>query len=321
MRWTSWILAALVLGLSASAASAQSWPARPVRMVVPYPPGGAADTLGRAVGRKLAEALGQAVIVENRAGAGSVIGTEAVSRADPDGHTVLLTSTPMGTNPALVAKLPYDTLRDFRGVAFVAFAPVVMVAHPSVPAASVTELLALARSRAGGLTVATPGPGSMGHLTLEMLNRQAGIELRHIPYKGAAPALTDLIGGQVNLMFDNVGPARAQIAAGRTRAIGVTALRRSSALPEVPTFHEMGVRGLEAASWFGMFVPAKAPAEVIQRLNLEVNRAVASAELRELYARDGYEASPMTPQGLDDFLRAQIDKWGKLIREAGITPQ
>ncbi|MBM3354905.1 MAG: tripartite tricarboxylate transporter substrate binding protein, partial [Betaproteobacteria bacterium] len=181
MRWTSWVLAALVLGLSASAASAQSWPSRPVRVVVPYPPGGAADALGRAVGRKLGEALGQPVIVENRAGAGSVIGTEAVSRADPDGHTVLLTSTPMGTNPALVAKLPYDTLRDFRGVAFVAFAPVVMVAHPSVPAASVSELLALARSRAGGLTVATPGPGSMGHLTLEMLNRRAGIELRHIP--------------------------------------------------------------------------------------------------------------------------------------------
>jgi tripartite-type tricarboxylate transporter receptor subunit TctC len=250
-----------------------------------------------------------------------VIGTEAVARADPDGHTVLLTSTPMGTNPALVAKLPYDTLSDFRGVAFVAFSPVVMVAHPSVPATSVKEMLALARSKPGGLTVATPGPGSMGHLTLEMLNRQAGIELRHIPYKGAAPALTDLLGGQVNLMFDNVGPARTQIAAGRTRAIGVTALTRSGALPEVPTFHEMGVTGFEAASWFGMFVPAKAPAEVIQRLNAEVNRAVARAELRELYARDGYEASPMTPQGLDAFLRSLIDKWSKLIREAGIAPQ
>jgi tripartite-type tricarboxylate transporter receptor subunit TctC len=321
MRWQSWILAALVLGVPAPPADAQNWPTRPVRVVVPYPPGGAADVLGRAVGRKLGETLGQQVIVENRAGAGSVIGTEAVSRADPDGHTVLLVSTPMGTNPALVAKLPYDTLRDFRGVAFLAFAPVVMVAHPSVPATSVSEMLALARSRAGGLTVATPGPGSMGHLTLEMLNRQTGIALVHIPYKGAAPALTDLLGGQVNLMFDNVGPARVQIAAGRTRAIGVTALTRSSALPDVPTFHEMGVKDFEATSWFGLFVPAKTPADVIRRLNVEVNRLVASAELRELYARDGYEASPMTPQGLDDFLRAQIDKWGKLIREAGIPPQ
>lgn len=321
MRWQRWILAGLALGVATSSADAQSWPTRPIRLVVPYAPGGATDVLARAVGRKLGEVLGQQVIVDNRAGGGTVIGTEAVFRAEPDGHTVLLAATPIGINPALMAKLPYDTLRDFRGAAFVAFAPLVMVAHPSVPAKSVSELLALARGKPGELTAATPGPGSMGHLTLELLNRQAGIELRHIPYKGAGPALADVIGGQVNFLFDNVGPARAQIAAGRTRAIAVTALTRSGAMPDVPTFHEMGVTGFEATSWFAMFVPAKAPADVVRRLNAEVERLVASAELRELYARDGYEASPMTPQQLDAFLRAQIDKWSKLISAAGIQQQ
>lgn len=308
-----------VLGVaSAGAVDAQNYPARPIRLVVPYAPGGATDVLARVIGRRLGDTLGQQVIIDNRPGAGTVIGAEIVARANADGHTLLMAATPMGINPALLPKLPYDTLKDFRGVAFAAFAPVVMVAHPSVPAKTVQELLTTARTRPGGYTVATPGAGSMGHLTLELLNRQGGIELRHIPYKGAGQAVSDVMAGQVNFLFDNVGPAKAQIAAGRTRAIAVATLKRSAALPEVPTFDEAGLKGFEATSWFAFFAPAKTPNDVVRKLHGEVERIVASAELKELYLRDGYDASPMTPEELDRFLRAQIDKWGRLIREARI---
>lgn len=294
------------------------YPDKSVRMVIPYPPGGASDVLARIIGRRLGEQLGQQFVVDNRPGAGTMIGTQIVAGAIADGYTLLLTSTPMGVNPGLYAKLPYDTLRDFQGIAFAAFAPVVMVAHPAVPVKTPQELIAAAKSRADAFSVATPGPGSMGHLTLELLNRRAGIALRHIPYKGAGQAITDLMAGQINFLFDNVGPARAHILAGRTRAIGVASLQRNPALPEVPTFDEAGLKGFEATSWFGMFAPARTPKEIIGKLNAAVNAAVAGPDIKNIYARDSYEASAMRPQELDLFLRAQIDKWGKVVREAGI---
>lgn len=294
------------------------YPDKSVRMVVPYPPGGASDVLARIIGRKLGEQLGQQFIVDNRSGAGTVIGTQIVAGAIADGYTLLLTATPMGVNPALYAKLPYDTLRDFRGVAFAAFAPLVMVAHPSVAIKTPQELVAAAKSRPDAFSVATPGPGSMGHLTLELLNRQAGIALRHIPYKGAGQAMADVMAGQVNFLFDNVGPARANILAGRTRAIAVTTLKRNPALPDVPTFDEAGLNGFEATSWFAVFAPAKTPKEILGKLNAAVNAAVASPDLREVFARDSYEANAMHPEELDRFLRLQIDKWGRVVREAGI---
>jgi tripartite-type tricarboxylate transporter receptor subunit TctC len=298
-----------------------AYPEKPVRLVVPYAPGGATDVLARMVGRKLTERFGQQVIVDNRPGAGTVIGTQIVATGNPDGHTLLMAATPIGINPSLLEKLPYDTLRDLRACAFVAFAPVVMVAHPSIPARSPQELIAAAKAKPGVYTVASPGAGSMGHLTLELLTRQAGIELRHIPYKGAGQAVADVISGQVSFLFDNVGPAKAQIAAGRTRAIAVATLKRSQALPEVPTFDEAGLKGFEANSWFALFSPARTPAEVVRRINTEVNTAVASAELKELYVRDGYDARAMSPEELDRFLRSEIAKWAKVISAAGIKLQ
>jgi tripartite-type tricarboxylate transporter receptor subunit TctC len=289
-----------------------------VRFVVPYAPGGATDVLARILGRRLAGELGQQFIIDNRPGGGTVIGTEIVVRANPDGYTLLMAATPLGVNPYLMVKLPYDTLKDLEPVAFVAFASLVMVAHPGVAARSPKELIAQARANPNGFTVATPGPGSMGHLTLELLARQAGIQLRHIPYKGAGQAVGDVIAGQVNFLFDNVGPARAQIAGGRTRAIAVTSLKRSAVLPDVPTFDEAGLKGFEATSWFALFAPARTPAGIVRKLNAVVNETIASPDLKEFYARDGYDASPMTPEALDKFLRAQLAKWGKLVREAGI---
>ena len=324
-RMIRFIVAVVSLLISASGSaqphstsSGQAYPSKSVRFVVPYPPGGATDVLARVLGRRFAGEFGQQFIIDNRPGAGTVIGTEIVTRANPDGYTLLMSATPLGVNPYLIAKLPYDTLKDLDPVAFVAFAPVVMVANPGVQPRSPQDLIAQARANPNGFTVATPGPGSMGHLTLELLARQAGIQLRHIPYKGAGQAIGDVIAGHVNFLFDNVGPAKAQVAAGRTRAIAVTSLKRSAVYPDVPTFDEAGLKGFEATSWFALFAPAKTPAGVVRKLNGTVNATIASPELNEFYARDGYDASPMTPGELDKFLRAQLDKWGKLVREAGI---
>lgn len=301
--------------------AAPQYPERAIRLVVPYPPGGAADILARVIGRRLGEKLGRQIVIDNRPGAGSVIGTQIVAQAMPDGYTIALVSTPMGINPALYAKLPYDTLRDFAPIAFAAYAGIVMIAHPSVAVRAPAELIAAAKAKPDTFTVATPGPGSMGHLTLELLNRQAGIRLRHIPYKGAAPGLADVIGGQVNFMFDNISPAKPNILAGRTRAIAVASLKRTPALPDVITFHESGLNGFEAASWFGVYAPAGTPRAIVDRLNGEINTIVAGAELKDLFARDAYEASLMTPAELDRFLQSQITKWNKVVREAGITLQ
>jgi tripartite-type tricarboxylate transporter receptor subunit TctC len=287
-------------------------------MVVPYAPGGATDVLARQIGRRLGERFGQQVIIDNRAGGGTVIGSQIVAGANPDGYTLLMAATPTGVNPALYAKLPYDTQRDFRAVAFAAFAPLVMVAHPSVPARTPQELIAAAKAKPDQFTLATPGAGSMGHLALELLNRQAGIQLRHVPYKGAGQAVADVVAGQVNFLFDNIGPAKAFIQSGRTRAIGVPSLKRSPALPDVPTFDESGVKGFEAASWFGLFAPAKTPRAIIELLNAETRKVVAGADLADLYARDGYDAAAMSPDELDRFLGVQIAKWTKVVREAGI---
>jgi tripartite-type tricarboxylate transporter receptor subunit TctC len=302
--------------LAAPLAAAKPYPSKPVRLVVPFPPGGTTDVLARALGHRLTGDLGQQFVVDNRPGGGTVIGTEIVVRASPDGYTLLMAATPLGVNPFLIPKLPYDTLNDLAPVAFVAFAPVVMVTSGGVR--SLKELIAQAKLNPGGLTVATPGPGSMGHLTLELLARRAGIQLQHIPFKGAALAIADVIAGRVNFLFDNVGPARANIAAGRTHAIAVASLKRSPVLPDVPTFDEAGLPGFEATSWFALFAPARTPAGIVRTLNATVNAAIAGPELKEFYARDGYDASPMTPEGLGKFLRAQLDKWGKLVREAGI---
>jgi len=301
--------------------TAAAFPEKPVRLVVPYAPGGATDVLARMMARKLTDSFKQQIIVDNRPGGGTVIGTQIVATGNPDGHTLLMAATPLGINPALLEKLPYDTLRDLRACAFVAFAPVVMVAHPSIPAKTPQELIAAAKAKPGAFTVATPGAGSMGHLTLELLSHHAGIELRHIPYKGAGQAVADVISGQVSFLFDNVGPAKAQIAAGRTRAIAVATLKRSQALPDVPTFDEAGLKGFEANSWFALFSPARTPTDVVRRINVEANAAVASAELKDLYVRDGYEARAMTPEELDRFLRSEIAKWSKLIAAAGIKLQ
>jgi tripartite-type tricarboxylate transporter receptor subunit TctC len=313
-----YLFLASALALAGLACAQGSYPDKSVRLIVPYAPGGPTDLLARVLGRKLGDRLGQQFVIDNRPGAGTVIGSQIVASANPDGYTLLMAATPMGVNPALLGKLPYDTLRDFQAVAFVAFSPVILVAHPSVAAKTPQELIAAAKAKPNGFSVGTPGNGSMGHLTLALLNRQAGLDMLHVPYKGASQALSDLMGGHVQLMFDNVGTAKPNVLGGRTRAIAVAAASRSAALPNVPTFDEAGLKGFEASSWFALFAPAKTPPAVIAKLNSEVAAALATPELKELFARDGYEAGPASSAELTAFLRVQIDKWGKLIEQAKI---
>lgn len=298
--------------------AAQAWPDKPVRVIVPYAAGGPTDVLARSLGRKLGERLGVQFVIDNRPGGGTVIGTQAVVGASADGYTLLMGATPLGINPGLLAKVPYDATRDLEPIAFVAGAPVILVAHPGVAARSLAEVITAARGKPGVFNVASPGNGSMGHLSLALMNRAASIELQHVPYKGAGQALTDLLGGQVQLMFDNVGTARPNLVAGKTRAIAVASLRRTPALPDVPTFDEAGLKGFETGSWFALFAPARTPPEIIARLNTATGEAIRSPEMRELYERDGYEAEIMSPGELGAYLRRQIDKWSRVVREAGI---
>ena len=295
-----------------------SYPSRPLRLVVPFPPGGPTDIVARPVAQKLSEQLGQQVLVDNRGGAGGNIGAESVAHAAPDGYTLLMgTVGTQAINPALYSKLAYEPTRDLAPVALVAAAPVVLVVHPSVGAKSVKELLELARSKPGRLTFGSAGSGTPGHLTGEMFNGVTAAALTHVPYKGSAPAVTDLIGGQINLMFDPVQSVLPHIRAGRIRALAVSSSRRSGALPDVPTFGEAGVPGLETTAWWGILVPRNTPREVIARLSAEAQRAVQAADVRERLSAVGIEPMGLGAEAFGEFEKAELAKWGKAVRESG----
>jgi len=297
--------------------AAQGYPDRPIRMVVPYPPGGAADLIGRILGKKLAEYLGQQVIVDNRPGGGQIIGTEIVAKAAPDGYTLFQASVTHGINPGLVPKLPYDSVKDFSPISLLATSPLVLVVHPSVPVKSIKELIALAKSRPGQLNYASSGNGSGGHLATELFRDMTHINVVHVPYKGAGPALTDLIAGQVQLMITSPLAAVPYAKNGKLRLLGVSSKKRSPAMPDVPAIAEI-VPGYEATLWYAFLAPAGTPGDVISKVNAATQKALASPDVRELFSRSGVDAQGSTPEQLGKHIRDEIEKWRRVIRAAGI---
>jgi len=307
-----------VLALLATGAWGQAYPAKPIRLVVPFPAGGTTDILARAVGQKLTEAWGQPVVVDNRPGAGGNIGAELVAKAAPDGYTLLMGT--VGThaiNASLYAKMPYDHIKDFAPVILVAGVPNVLVVNPAVPVNSVQELIAYAKANPGRLNFASSGSGTSIHLSGELFKVMAGVQMTHIPYKGSAPALQDLIGGQVQLMFDNLPSALPQIKGGKLRALAVTSAARAAALPDVPTVAEAGLPGFEASSWFGVLAPAGTPVAIIARLNAEIAKWLASPEAREKLASQGANAAGGSPEDFAKHIAAETAKWQKVVKESG----
>jgi len=321
MRTALFLFAFLASGLicQSSSWSAETYPQRAVRLIIPYPPGGAGDIVGRMLSAKLTEALGQQVVVDNRGGGGQIIATEITAKAPADGYTLFLASATHGINPGLRrGKLPYDSIKDFAPITLVAESPLVFIAHPSLGVANIKELVAAAKARPGRINYASSGPGTGGHLSVEMLKFQTGIDLVHVPYKGAGPALVDLVGGQVQMMCTSPLPAMPHVKAGRLRALGMTSAKRSRAAPEVPTIAEQGLPGYESSLWYAMLAPAATPQAVIKRVHAETVKIVKSPELAGQLLSQGAEPVGNSPQELARFIKAEIDRWTKVVTQANI---
>ncbi|HSS71576.1 MAG TPA: tripartite tricarboxylate transporter substrate binding protein [Casimicrobiaceae bacterium] len=311
------ILLGALVAISACA-SAQTYPSKPVRLVVPYPPGGTTDILARDVGQRLTEALGQPVVIDNRPGAAGNIGSEMVAKAAPDGYTLLMgTVNTHAINAGLYSKLPYDHIKDFAPVILVARVSNVLEVNPSLPVYSVADLIKLAKEKPGQLNFASSGSGTSIHMSGELFKTMAGVDMVHVPYKGSAPAVSDLVGGQVQLMFDNLPSSLAQIKAGKLRAIAVTSAQRAPALPDIPTIAESGLPGFEATSWFGVLAPAGTPPAVVSRLNAEIDKWVQSPGGKEMLLAQGAVPAGGTPEQFAAYIRAETDKWAKVVKASG----
>ena len=310
-----WIAAGLAA--AASGAFAQAYPSRPVRMVVPLSAGGFADVPARIVAPRLSEALGQTVFVENKPGAGATIGTEFVARSRPDGYTLLFTGTPHAISPALYRNLPYDPVKDFVPVALVASGPYVLVVNPQLEVKSVQELIAAAKAQPGKIDYASSGNGSAQHLVTAMFASMAGIQLNHVPYKGSGPAMQDLLSGQVKVSFAGTPNVMPHVKAGKLRALAVSTPKRSPDLPDVPTVAEAGVPGYDATLWLALLAPAGTPGEIVEKLYAETARVLRNPEVQQAIAPTGLDVSILGPAELPAFLRAEIEKWGKVARESG----
>ncbi len=315
--------AALAAALLAPALTcAQTFPARPVRLIVPFAAGGPIDAVGRLVAPKLSEAWGQQVVIDNRAGANSIVGSEVAARAPADGHTLLLASAGFAINVTLYPKLPYDALRDFTHISTLAFGPGILVTHPSLPVRNLKELIALAKAKPGTLTFGSSGPGApTSHLGMELLKVTAGINMIHVPYKSMAPALTDILGGQVHMGMPTINVTVQHVRSGRLRAIGVSSAQRSPAMPEVPPLAEAGMPGYEANNWVALFAPAGLPAPIGEKIYTNAAKAVQAQELRERLTAAGMEARVMPPAEFVVFVRGEIGKWGKVVKASGARPE
>ena len=318
-------LLALAAAWPAPCAAQSGYPSKPVRFIVPSSPGGGTDIIARAIALKLSEAFGQQVVVDNRPGAGQMIGIELAAKSPADGHTILMAASTLAINPVMFKKVAYDPVRDFAPVTQAASLPNVLVVHPSLQAASLAELLALARQRPGQVAYASAGIGTSPHMSVELLKSMTGIDLVHVPYKGTAPGVVDLLAGQVSVMAPNVLTALPYIKAGRLRALAVTSAKRSDALPDVPTIAEAGAEsglsGYESAQWYGVLAPAGTPAEIVNRLYGEVARALRAGDVRERLAADGAEPVGSTPAEFAAFIRAEIEKWARVAKAARIRPE
>jgi tripartite-type tricarboxylate transporter receptor subunit TctC len=311
----------LCFALLAQGASAQGYPARPVKILVPFAAGGPADNYARFLAQRLSESLGQSFVVDNRPGGGSVIGTDIVAKSPADGYTLLLMSNTHTVNETLLPAKPFNLTRDFTGIAPINYSDLVLVAHPSVKAGSIKELLALAKSQPGKINYASSGPGTPYHMAGELFKSMAGVYLVHIPYRGSSGARTDVIGGQVDLMFDAVTTMAEVVKSGKVKALATTGLQRSTVLPDVPTVHESGVPNYEATIWLGLMAPKGTPREVVERLNQAVSKVAGQAEVRQQWGRQGATPMVMTPAEFDKYIQDDIAKWARVIKSANIKAE
>jgi len=310
-------LAALALSLI-QPAFAQDYPSRPVRLIVPFGAGGPADVYARMIAQNLSEQLGQNFIVDDRPGAGSIIGTDAVAKAAPDGYTLLVMSNTHTTNESLIPHKPFQLMRDFVPVATLNYSDLIMVVHPSVPAKDLKEFITLAKSKPGQLTYASSGPGTPYHMAGELFKAMSGTDIVHVPHKASGEARNSVIGGHVNMMLDAITTMAPNVKAGQVRALGTTGTKRSELTPDVPTIAEAGVPGYEATIWLGIMAPAGTPKEIVEKLNTEINKAIAKPEVKDTWAKQGAVPMAMTPAEFDKYLRADIEKWAKVVETAGI---
>mgnify|MGYP001587760299 CR=1 FL=1 len=312
-------LLAIALVVISDDGNAQVYPTRPIRLISPFPPGGFNDILSRLIGQKLTESWGQQVVVDNRPGANMIIGTSLAAKTAPDGYTMVMAAIPHAINPSLY-KLPYDSVRDFTPISMICFVPNVLVVHPSTPATSVKELLAYAKANPGKLTFASVGSGSSSHMAGELLKVSAGIDMVHVPYKGAAPALTDLIAGRVEVYIGATTSVLPHVRAGRLRALGVASLKRVASLPELPTVIESGVPGFQVSSWYGLLGPAGMSSDLVKKINAEIRRITDMPDVRERLFKDGAETAESTPDEFAAAIREDIQKWVRVVKATGAKP-
>ena len=316
------MLWAAALALATTLAQAEPYPSRPIKLIVPFAPGGSADLVGRLLAQQLSESLGQPVVVENKGGASGMLGNEYVAKSAPDGYTLTVgTLGPFAVNQTLYEKVPYDNIRDFAPITLTGISSHILVAHPSVPVHNVNELIALAKEKPGQLTFASSGTGNATHLTFEVFKARAGIDIVHVPYKGGGPAMADLVGGQVLFSFASMASAVPFVRSGRLRAIAVSGGERSALFPDVPTVAESGLLGFASEDWQGILAPAKTPAEVVQKLNGEIGRILLLPEVKAKLQGAGFEPKPSTPEWFAQFIQAETLKWAKLLKGIGIKAQ
>ncbi|MBY0438948.1 MAG: tripartite tricarboxylate transporter substrate binding protein [Burkholderiales bacterium] len=303
----------------ATPAAAQAWPAKPMRWIAPYPPGGSSDLVARAVGTRLAEQLGQPVLIDNRPGVGGSLGTELAARAAPDGYTMLLANiAPLAINPHIYPKLGYDVMRDFEAVSLLATGPTLLVVGPSLPVKNLQELIALAKAKPGAIKYGTGGSGTPAHLTTELLRLMTGIELLHVPYKGTGQSVTDLLGGQIDFVFASPPVAAAHVKSGKLRALAASSAKRTPLAPDIPTVAESGVPGFDMVTWWGAVVPAKTPAAIIDRLNAMLRKSLEFADTQERFAALGIDVQSSTPAAFRSFMAAELARYAKLSKQVGL---
>ena len=300
----------------------QSYPSRAVRMLVPFPPGGPNDILGRVLAQKMSESVGQQFVIDNRGGAGGIIGTEMAAKAAPDGYTILLSGTAaLSINPSLHAKLPYDPVKDFTPISLIATAPSILVSHPALPVKTVKDVIALAKQRPGQLNFASAGIGTPPHLAGELFNNLAGVKLTHVPYKGGGPALVDLLSGHVQVYFSGISSALPMVKEGKLKPIAVTSAKRTAVMPDMPTIAESGLKGYEVGNWYAILGPTALPADIVRKLNSEIVKALGSTDMKKRLEELGADPVGSTPEQLAAYMNVEIAKWAKVIKSAGIKAE
>jgi len=311
------IVLSFVLAAAAGAVQAQAWPTKPIRFVMPYPPGGSSDILARPIANEMSKSLGQPVVIEYKPGGGSTIGADFIAKSAPDGHTIVMLLTAHAINASLMPKLPYDTLKDFAGVTLAATQPLVVEVNAQSPLKSLQELIAAAKASPGKLNYASAGPGNTSHLAVEYFGSIVGAKFTHVPYKGSGPAVAAILGGEVDLMFDSLSSSLAQINAGKFRALAVTTAKRSHVLPQAPTGAESGVPGFDVSVWYGIFAAGGTPAPILQRLQAEFAKAMAVPAAKQVIEAAGYQIVGSTPAELDAHVKAEIARWAKVVKDSG----